>query len=163
MNASRFAALALTAVLLPTPTFAQQNTDAAKPTAQSMSIEQFDQEMVKAQEDLKKMQAQMSLIQKTTDPAQRQKLMQEHQAMMQQGMQGMNAMMGCCAGGMMGGGHMKGHGPMMGWKQMGNHYSQMTPEQMQQHQYMMDNYMGMQQMMMEQMMQHQQHMGTPAR
>lgn len=113
--------------------------------------------MAKAQENLKKMQEQMSLIQKTTDPAQRQKLMQEHQAMMQQGMQGMNGMMGCC-----GGGHMKGNGPMMGWKQMGNHYSRMTPEQMKQHQYMMDRYMGMQQMMMEQMMQHQQNMGTPA-
>ena len=159
MNASRFAALALTAVLFPTLTFAQQDTDAAKPTPQSMSIEQFDQDMAKTQENLKKMHEQMSLIQKTTDPAQRQKLMQEHQATMQQGMQMMNGMMG---GGMMSG-HMKGHGPMMGWKQMGNHYSQMTPEQMKQHQYMMDNYMGMQQMMMEQMMQHQQHMGTPAR
>jgi hypothetical protein len=114
MNASRFAALALTAVLFPTLTFAQQDVDATKPAPQSMSVEQFDQDMAKAQENLKKMQEQMSLIQKTTDPAQRQKLMQEHQAMMQQGMQGMNGMMGCCGGGMMGG-HMKGNGPMMGW------------------------------------------------
>ncbi|MDT4890861.1 hypothetical protein FQZ97_1278200 [compost metagenome] len=60
-------------------------------------------------------------------------------------------MMGCCVGG------------MMGWGKMGSHYSQMTPEQMKQHQYMMDRYMGMQQMMMDQMMQHQQHMGTQLR
>jgi hypothetical protein len=162
MNASRFAALALTAVLFPTLTFAQQDVDAAKPTPQSMSVEQFDHDMAKAQENLKKMQEQMSLIQKTTDPAQRHKLMQEHQAMMQQGMQGMTGMMGCCGGGMMGG-HMKGNGPMMGWKQMSSHYSRMTPEQMKQHQYMMERYMGMQQMMMEQMMQHQQNMGTAPR
>lgn len=38
-------------------------------------------------------------------------------------------------------------GQMMGLDQMGGHYSQMTPEKMQQHQYMMDRYMGMQQMM----------------
>lgn len=115
----------------------------------------------------------MSQIQKATEPAQRQKLMQEHQAMMQQGMHMMNGMwdggmMGCCAGGMMGGhmmgnGQMMGDGHMMGWGQMGGHYSQMTPEQMRQHQYMMDRYMGMQQMMMDQMMQHQQHMGTSPR
>lgn len=159
MNASRLAALALTAVLFPTLTFAQQATDAAKAPPPSMSVEQFDMQMATAQENLKKMQEQMAQIQNTSDPAQRQKLMQDHQAMMQQGMQMMNGMMG---GDMMGG-HMKGHGPMMGWKQMGNHYSQMTPEQMKQHQYMMDRYMGMQQMMMEQMMLHQEHMGTPAR
>jgi hypothetical protein len=61
------------------------------------------------------------------------------------------------------GGHMRGNGHKMGWGQMGSHYSQMTPERMKQHQYMMDRYMGMQQMMMDQMMQHQQNMGTPPR
>ncbi|WP_433735817.1 hypothetical protein [Pseudomonas putida] len=161
MKASKLTALALAAVLFPALAFAQQDASAAKPTQQPMSIEQFDQAMTKAQENLKNMQEQMILIQKTTDPAQRQKLMQQHQAMMQHGMQMMNGMwgdgmMGCC-----GGGKMDGH--MMGWGQMGSHYSQMTPEQMKQHQYMMDRYMGMQQMMMDQMMQHQQHMGTPPR
>jgi hypothetical protein len=87
--------------------------------------------------------------------------MQDHQAIMQQVMQGMNGMMGCC-GGMMGS-HMKGNGPMMSWKQMSSHYSRMTPEQMKQHQYMMERYIGMQQMMMEQMMQHQQNMGSAPR
>ncbi|SCX94680.1 MULTISPECIES: hypothetical protein [unclassified Pseudomonas] len=161
MNASRLAALALTAVLLPTLSFAQQATDAAKAPPPSMSVEQFDQQMATAQENLKKMQEQMTQIQNTSDPAQRQKLMQDHQATMRQSMQTMNGMMGCCGAGMMGG-HMKGNGPMMGWKQMGSHYSRMTPEQMKQHQYMMDRYMGMQQMMMEQMMQQQQ-MSPPAR
>ncbi|WP_342243801.1 hypothetical protein [Pseudomonas sp. OTU5201] len=167
MKASIFAVLTLAVVLFPALTFAQQDANPAKPMQQSMSIEQFDQEMAKAQENLKNMQEQMSLIQKTTDPAQRQKLMQQHQAMMQHGMQMMNGMwgdgmMGCCGAGKMGG-HMKAGGHMMGWGQMGSHYSKMTPEQMRQHQYMMDRYMGMQQMMMDQMMQHQQHMGTPPR
>ncbi|APO84297.1 hypothetical protein [Pseudomonas putida] len=171
MKASKLAALALAAMLFPALAFAQQDASATKPTQQSINIEQFDQEMAKAQENLKNMQEQMSLIQKTTDPAQRQKLMQQHEAMMQHGMQMMSGMwgdgmMGCCGGSkmgrhMMGGDHMMGNGHMMGWGQMGSHYSQMTPEQMKQHQYMMDRYMGMQQMMMDQMMQHQQHMGTP--
>lgn len=147
--------------------FTQQDANAATPAQQPMSIEQFDQEMAKAQENLKKMQAQMRQIQKSTDPAQRQKLMQEHQAMMQQGIQIMNGMwgsgmMGCCGGSMMGD-HMMGNGRTMSWGQMGRHYSQMTPEQMKQHQYKMDRYMGMQQMMMDQTMQYQQHMGTQSR
>ena len=161
MTASKLVALALAGVLFPALTLAQQASSAAEPTQQSMNIEQFDQEMAKAQENLKKMQDQMGLIHKTTDPVQRQKLMQDHQAMMQQGMLMMKGMMGCC-GGMMGG-RMMGSGHMMGWGQMSSHYAGMTPEQMKQHQYMMDRYMGMQQMMMDQMMQHQQQMGTPSR
>ena len=102
MTASKLVALALAGVLFPALTLAQQASSAAEPTQQSMNIEQFDQEMAKAQENLKKMQDQMSLIHKTTDPVQRQKLMQDHQAMMQQGMLMMKGMMGCC-GGMMGG------------------------------------------------------------
>lgn len=159
MNASRFATLVLMAVLIPTLTFAQQDTVPAKAPQPSISIEQFDQDLAKAQENLKKMQEQMSLIQNTADPAQRQKLMQDHQATMQQGLQMMNGIMGCCGGGMMGR-HMNGNGPMMGWKQAGSHYSRMTSEQMKQHQYMMERYMGMQQMMMDQMMQHMRHMGA---
>ncbi len=54
MNAPRLAALALTAVLFPTLTFAQQATDAAKAPQSSMSVEQFDQQMATAQENLKK-------------------------------------------------------------------------------------------------------------
>ena len=53
------------------------------------------------------------------------------------------------------GGHMMG--PTMGWNGMGSYYSKLTPEQLKQRQYMMDQYMGMQQNMMNQMMQ-QNHM-----
>ncbi len=52
---------------------------------------------------------------------------------------------------------------MMGWDQMRGHYSNLTPEQMKERQYMLDQHMGMQQMMMGQMMQHQYHMGMPPR
>ena len=44
---------------------------------------------------------------------------------------------------------------------MSERYSQLTPKQMKQHQYMMDRYTGMQQMMMNQMMQHQNEMMRP--
>jgi hypothetical protein len=47
---------------------------------------------------------------------------------------------------------------MMGWRRMGGYYSRLTPEQMKQRQYMMDQYMNMQQMMMDHMMQHHHHM-----
>ena len=52
-------------------------------------------------------------------------------------------------------------GPMMGWGHMRGYYSSLTPEQLKQRQYMMDQYMGMQQMMMDHMMQRQQWM-TPS-
>lgn len=78
--------------------------------------------------------------------------------MMQSGMSMMNGMwgpgmMGCC-----GGGGMMGNGHMMGWPD----YSNLTPEQKSQHQYMMGRYTGMQQMMMDHMMWHQHYMeGLP--
>ena len=53
------------------------------------------------------------------------------------------------------GGKMGGHmmGPMMDWNGMSPYYSKLTPEQLKQRQYMMEQYMGMQQNMMNQMMQ----------
>jgi hypothetical protein len=47
---------------------------------------------------------------------------------------------------------------MMGWGHMRGYYSKLTPEQLKQRQYMMDQYVPMQQMMMDHMMQHQQYM-----
>jgi len=47
---------------------------------------------------------------------------------------------------------------MMGWRGMGGYYSKLTPEQMKQRQYMMDQYLGMQQQMMNQMMYQQNYM-----
>ena len=52
---------------------------------------------------------------------------------------GWHDILDCCAG-----------GHMMGWQ--GD--SKLTPEQMEQRQYMMGRYMGMQQIMMDHMMQH---------
>ncbi len=45
---------------------------------------------------------------------------------------------------------------------MRGYYSDLTPEQLRQRQYMTDQYMGMQQMMMDHMMWRQQWMGPPA-
>jgi hypothetical protein len=112
---------------------------------------------------MKTMQDEMDKIRQTQDPEVRKKLLQEHWTTMQSTMAMMGSM--CCGqgmtgsdGSMMGGGHMMGGdmgGPMMGM--MGD-YTNLTPEQIKQHQYMMGQYMGMQQMMMNQMMLHQHYM-----
>ena len=49
----------------------------------------------------------------------------------------------------------------MGWGGMRPYFNKLTPEQMKQRQYMMDQYMGMQQMMMDHMLQGQQWMMQP--
>lgn len=144
-----------------------------KQQQQAPNIAEFDKQMAVAQENMKKMQEQMTKLQQTQDPAERQKLLQEHWTTMQNGMgmmQGMwgPGMMGCWGdgnanmmGGHMMGGSMMGHG-MMGWQDAGGYYSKLTPEQVKQRQYMMDRYMNMQQMMMDHMMQHQNYMwGQP--
>ena len=93
----------------------------------------------------------MADLQKTQDPAERQKLMQEHWTTMQSAMTLMQGTMGA-------GGHMMmGGGPMMMWQD----YSKLTPEQLKQRQYMMDRWMPMQQMMMNHMMQQQSMMMGP--
>lgn len=134
-------------------------TAQVKPTAPDTA--EFDKQMAKAQENMKKMQTQMDQIHQTQDPQARQKLLQEHWATMQSNMQIMHELWGsgttgCCMGGhMMGQGMMGGHmmdGPMWG------DYRHLTPEQLKQRQYMADRIMPMQQMMMDHMMQHQQWM-----
>lgn len=132
------------------------DTAAAK-NQEAPNVQDFDKQIAQAQENLKKMQEQMDKIRQTQDPQARQKLLQEHWTTMQNVMGIMHGMwgpgmMGCCTGGTMMG------GPMMGWRGMGDYYSKLTPEQMKQRQYMMDQYMNMQQMMMDHMMQHQQYM-----
>lgn len=159
------------------PALAQQAKPAAKATPakqEQPNVAEFDKQMAQVQENMKKMQEQMDKIRQTQDPKERQKLLEEHWTTMQStmgmmhGMWGRGMMGGPMRGGhMMGGpggpdgpgGHMMG-GPMMGWGQLGGAYSKLTPEQMKQRQYMMDQYMGMQQMMMDNMMQHQ-HMWMP--
>ena len=140
------AALALAALLVE-PTFAQQpQPDTATPA-------EVDKQAVRMQALIEKMNGQMSKIQATKDPAERQKLLQEHWTTMQEGMSLMRGGMMSGGPGMgmgMGmGGHMM-HGPMM-W----GDYQNLTPEQLKQRQYMMDRWFPMQQMMMDHMMQHQ--------
>lgn len=153
-------ALALAAMAaLPLATHAQST---AKPsTAQAApDVKAFDQKLAEAQAQMKRMQEQMDKLRQTQDPQERQRLMQDHYATMQNAMTAMHGMwgpgmMGCCGGGMM-------HGPgMMGWGDMHGYYSKLTPEQLKQRQYMMDQYMGMQQMMMDHMVWRQQWMGPP--
>jgi hypothetical protein len=67
-------------------------------------------------------------------------------------------MMGCCGSGS----GMMGNQGMMGWGRMSQYYSRLTPEQLKQRQYMMDQYVGMQQMMMDHMLMRQQWMMQPS-
>jgi len=108
----------------------------AKPRADDKSVAQ-------TQEHMKKMQDIMARMQKTTDPAERQKLMSEHMQAMQEGMKSMRGM----GGGMMQG--MMGQAPKDGTAKPGTGRGvPMSPE-------MMERRMDMMQMMMEQMMQRQ--------
>ncbi len=158
--------VAFTAIaLLAAPAMAQSVADkSVQAKTAAPSVTDFDKQMAQAQENMKKMQAQMDEIRQTQDPQARQKLLRDHWATMQGNMQMMHGMwgpgmMGCCAGGpMMGHGMMGGH--MMGGPMWGD-YRRLTPEQLKQRQYMMEQYMPMQQMMMDHMMQHQQWMGQP--
>lgn len=154
MKNSRLAVLFLTASLVPLWALAAEPSQVTQAQQQAPNVAEFDKQMVQAQDIFKKMQAQMEQIQQTQDPQQRQKLLQEHWNTMQNGMSMMNGMWGP---GMMGKGHMMGGRHMMGWQD----YSNMTPEQKNQHQYMMDRYTGMQQMMMDDMMRHQHFMQGP--
>ncbi|WP_372882155.1 hypothetical protein [Psychromonas sp.] len=123
------------------------------------NVQDFDKQMAQSQEYMRKMQEQMDIIRQTQDPLERQKLLKEHWATMQNNMQLMQKMwspdggIGCCMQGA-----KMGRGMMRGWQHMGGHYSKLTPEQLKQRQYMMDQYVPMQQMMMQHMMQHQQYM-----
>ena len=123
------------------------------------NVQDFDKQMAQSQEYMRKMQEQMDIIRQTQDPLERQKLLKEHWSTMQNNMQLMQDMwspgggIGCCMQGA-----KMGPGMRRGWGHMGGHYSKLTPEQLKQRQYMMDQYVPMQQMMMQHMMQHQQYM-----
>jgi len=160
MKLAQFTAVAIVALAL-SPVYAQQAgtaKSADSTPAQAPTPEEVDKQVATIQERMRKMHEQMAKIQQTQDPAERQKLLQEHWDSMQDAMTMMSrswsGMMGpgCCAadGTPMMGGHMKMGGGMM-W---GN-YQHLTPDQLKHRQYMMDQWMPMQQMMMGQMMQHQ--------
>jgi len=143
------------------PAHAQPSSNpdkSAQGQPQTPNIADFDRQSAQVQEHIQRMQEQMEKIRQTQEPQERQKLLQEHWATMQSGMGMMQGMWGQgMMGGHMRGGPMRG-GPMMGWRGMEGYYSRLTPEQMKQHQYMMDQYMGMQQQMMNHMMMHQNYM-----
>jgi glycerol-3-phosphate O-acyltransferase len=108
---------------------------AAKAPKAPANAQADDKSVTQMQAHMKKMQDIMARMQKTADPAERQKLMNEHTQAMQEGMKTMpmSGMMGQAP--KEGGSGMGGRGPM-------------SPE-------MMERRMDMMQMMMEQMMQHQ--------
>ena len=143
-----FAALTVAALSAPAA-FAQDTKPAPAKPAMSMDM---DKHAIQMQEKMKAMQGQMDKIRKTTDPEERQKLMQEHMQAMQENMKAMHGMGGPM---MKGGGE---HGEMtMGGKKGG-----MKDGAMMKRHAMMEKRMDMMQMMMEQMMQHEQ-MQMPAK
>ncbi|MGP1680500.1 MAG: hypothetical protein ACTS6J_25520 [Burkholderiales bacterium] len=119
---------------------AQEKSVPAKP---GMSMD-MDKPMPQMQENTKTMQQQMEKLRATTDPQERQKLMQEHMQAMQENMKTMRGM----------------GGPMMGMT--GGNDGGMSPGMLggdpKQRQEMVEKRMDMMQMMMEQMMQHHQAM-----
>ncbi len=163
MNSSLFAAV-LVALALSTPPLPAADPAPTPPDAQA-----FDKDLSRVQEQMNRMQEQMNRIAQSADPAQRQKLLQEHWTLMQEAsgtMHGMwgrgmgpGARRGCRPGAGMG----PGAGMMMnGWGHMRGYYGRLTPDQMRQRQYMGEQTMRMQQFMLDQMMQHQYWM-TPKR
>ncbi len=130
------------------PLASAQDRDA--PTKPEMSM-QMNAKMSQMQEKMTKMQSQMDKIHATTDPKERQALMQAHMQTMQE-----------CMAMMMDGD--QGAGMAMGGdKSMAGDKDMMGGNMMQRHQ-MMEKRLGMMQMMMAHMLQHQQAMeSTPAK
>jgi hypothetical protein len=165
----RWAALGAVAFSMQ-PAVAEGADPAATPpatTAQAVQTpEEIDKQLAKMREQMSRMQDQMSRIQQSKDPTERQRLLQDHWATMQQAMSVMHSTWGMNPGGPMMGGPMMG-GPMMGGHMMGGpmmmwgDYRNLTPDQLRQRQYMMDQWMPMQQMMMDHMMWHQHWMMQP--
>jgi hypothetical protein len=126
--------------------YAQDSSMPGKPTT-AMGAEH---QMTVMQANINEMQAQMAKIRATTDPKERQKLMQEHLQTMQANMQMMRGMM---------------TGPMMtncgqtGGMGMGGGKA-MSSADMMQRQHMMEQRADMMQSMMDQMQAHQEAMQT---
>ena len=139
-----FAVLTVAALAAPAASAQDTKPAAAKPV---MSMD-MDKHMSQMQEKMKTMQGQMDKIRKTTDPKERQKLMQEHMQAMQENMKTMRGM---------GGPMMTGGGEHGGMKMGGKKDGMMEGDMMKRHG-MMEKRMDMMQMMMEQMMQRDQMM-----
>jgi len=140
------------------PALAQASGQPGKaPQVQTPAVNpaDFDKQLSQVRDAMQRMQEQMNKLAQTKDPQERQRLLQEHWTTMQATMSVMRVMWNPAGAGpgMMG-------GPMMGWGHMRGYYSGLTPDQLRQRQYMMDQYLPMQQMMMDHMM-WQQYWGTP--
>jgi periplasmic protein CpxP/Spy len=127
------------AALVAPGTYAQDTKPTPAKPAMNMDM---DKQMPQMQEKMKAMQAQMDNIRKTSDPKERQKLMQAHMQAMQENMKMMHGMGGGQPGGM-----------MMGTKKDG-----MTDGDMMKRQELMEKRMDIMQIMMDQMMQRDQMM-----
>ena len=117
----------------------QSNSGQAKPPAPTQNQQpQMQAQMQQMEGRMAEMRALMERIQKTEDPAERQRLLDEHARSMQQGMMMMGQMM---------------HGPGGGQgPQCAQNDTQCQMQRMQGQQQMMGQQMGMMQSMMEQMM-----------
>ncbi len=113
----------------------------SSPARQAMRV---DMDMSQMQENVNTMRQQMEKLQATTDPQERQKLLQAHMQTMQESMQAMHGMCGPM---------LMGDGQSGGAKSGHKHT---TRGDMTQRQEIMEKRMDMMQMMMEQMMQHEQ-------
>ena len=132
---------AIVACALSAPIVSAQEKPAPAKPAMSMDM---DKHMSQMQEKMKAMQAQMDTIRNTTDPKERQKLMQAHMQSMQENMKAMRGMSGQM---------MKGAGDHSGMKMDDKKGGMKDGDMMKRHE-MMEKRMDMMQMMMEQMMQH---------
>ena len=158
-------AVGVLVLALPPTALAQSASNSAPPTSAVPDLKSFDARLAEAQTQLQRMQEQMDRLRKITDPGERQALLNQHWVAMQNAMNAMHGMwgpgmMGCCSAGggpRHGSGMVRSSGPM-GWSAMRDHYSRLTPDQLKQRQYMMDQYMGMQQMMMDHLMMRQEWM-----
>ena len=137
MNTTRLR-ISLVTLLLCAPLVSAQTPAAADKPADAAVAQQ----MQRMQDNMKSMQDMMAKIHASKDPAERQKLMQEHSKAMHAQMEMMGGMGGMAGMGGMGGGQMKGGG-MMGGDMMKEHQA-------------MQGRMAMMEMMMGQMLQHQE-------
>ena len=135
--------------------------DAHHPDQKAAAAPAADQTIQKMQANTKRMQSQLEQMAKSKDPAQRQKLLQEHMRTMQENMMAGKSMMGgtmdcpMMKDGMMGGGMgmMGGKGGMMGQGMQGGAAGQ--DDMMAKRMEMMEKRMDMMQMMI------QSNMGKP--
>jgi len=128
-------------VLFYSPAFAadDHHPAAGAPAAEMAQPKMNDSAMTPMQEKMTKMQAQMALIRKTTDPVERKKLMDEHMMSMQKCMDEM-------------------HTGMMKQMPKDGMAKSAAADEMSMSPAMMKDHMDMMQKMMEQMMEHQKAM-----